>query len=68
MIFSKKLKGINVLKKALDTIEETNKYEELLFEAFAKGKKPPQKFSDAEKEAMQRMIKKFDKMQDKARL
>ena len=47
----------------MDTILETEEYEPKLYEAFAKGKRPPQKYSDAEKQNLNRIIRKFEKLE-----
>lgn len=40
------------MKKALDKAYETMQYEVELLESFAAGKRPPQKFSDAERDRL----------------
>lgn len=49
-MFSKKLSnkenGLEWLKAALKMINDTSKYEKLLYKAFCNGKKPPTKFSE----------------------
>lgn len=63
LIYQKDNNGITLLKRALDTIEETQQYEEELFRAFTDGKRPPKKQSMIEKEGIQELIKKFEKYQ-----
>ena len=48
--------GLHTLKKALDKTYETMEYESEVFQSFAAGKKPPQKFSDQERDLMLKAI------------
>jgi hypothetical protein len=43
---AKKDNGLKWLKDALKMINDTSKYENMLYTAFCKGRKPPTKFSD----------------------
>ena len=45
------------LKKATDKMQENIDYEELLTEAFAKGKKPPLKYSTKEMTTISMLLK-----------
>jgi hypothetical protein len=46
----RKPEGIKSLRRATEKMEEVLHYEEKLFEAFAKGRKPPMKYSGEEME------------------
>lgn len=53
-------KALSELKGAVDKIHEVSDYDILVQEAFRKGKKPPFKLSENEKNQIKFMIKKFE--------
>lgn len=54
--FSKHGKGVKELRLALAHVRENNDHLKLTFEAFTNGKKPPQRFSDNEKEIISQVV------------
>ena len=59
--------GLKDLNTALDKVYETNEYNRLVFEAFTRGKKPPQRFSDLELKQIKEIADKIEEREAKKR-
>ena len=55
-VIGKKDNGLQWLKDALQIINDTSKYEKLLYTAFCKGRKPPTKFSDQDLQQLKKVL------------